>query len=402
MRGFDETDDRSVCLNCIIDERLREQVDLHLTEYACTFCGREAEDSVPIAARFEELIRPVMDAIHFFYESSEESLFGSVMPCYSSQYVADDICAGAVSDDVLQAIFAAITEDDWNEDPSMPRPDVFLRDAWNHFRNKVKHKTRFVFLSIPEQSSPDPDDFTTSETLEKLVDIIQSRGILTDIPAGRIFYRGRMAHESESAGYDASSLGSPPPEKASANRMSPAGISMFYGCDDIPTVMAEICSHTAKRFAVIGAFETTRPLQMVNLAALPPIPSVFDPEQRKYYHEWQFLRDFAQDLSAPVVLDGREHIEYVPTQVVTEYMRWLPAVAIDGILFASAQNGGTSCVIFCGSEGCTDVGKETNKTILRLKNGSIQTVCVMASPATPSPELTLAGGRRNAFPSTIV
>jgi len=123
--------------------------------------------------------------------------------------------------------------------------------------------------------------------------------------------------------YDASTLGSPPLMRASANRMSPAGISMFYGCDDIPTVVAEIGSHTAKRFAVIGAFETTRLLQMINLAALPLVPSVFDPEQRKYYYELMFLHGFARDLRAPVALDGREHIEYVPTQVVTEYMRWL-------------------------------------------------------------------------------
>jgi hypothetical protein len=383
MRGLDETGDRSVCIDCIIDEHLREQVAQHLTEDACTFCGREAEDNVPIAACFEELMRPIMDAIHFFYESSEESLFGSVMPRYSSQDVAYDICAGAVSDDVLQAIFAVITEDDWNEDPGMPRPDVFLRNAWNHFREKVKHETRFVFLSIPEQSSPDPDEFTTSETLEKLVDIIQSRGVLTDIPAGRIFYRGRMADESESAAYDASSLGSPPHDKASANRMSPAGISMFYGCDDIPTVVAEIGSRTAREFAIIGAFETTRPLQMVNLAALPPIPSLFDSEQREHYYELRFVYEFARDLSEPVVLDGREHIDYVPTQVVTEYMRWLPAVTIDGILFTSAQNGGTSCVIFCGPAGCADTGKETDKTILRLRNGSVQIIRVTAQSSRP-------------------
>lgn len=383
MRGFGETGDRSVCLKCIINDGLRDQVAPYLTENACTFCGWEAEDNVPIAACFDELMRPVMDAIHFFYESSEESLFGGVMRHhYSSEYVAEEVCAGEVSDVVLQAILAVIIDDDWNEDPSMPRPDVYLRDAWNNFREKVKHETRFLFLSIPEQSSPDPDEFTTSETLEKLVDIIQSRGALTDIQAGRIFYRGRMVDSPESAGYDASTLGSPPPTRASANRMSPAGISMFYGCDDIPTVAAEIGSHTAKRFAVIGAFETTRPLQMVNLSALPCIPSLFDPEQREHYYELRFLHQFARDLIEPVVLDGREHIDYVPTQVVTEYIRWLPALAVDGILFTSAQNGGTSCVIFCGPEGCADAGKETDKTMLRLKNSSIQTIRIMASPAT--------------------
>jgi hypothetical protein len=384
VRGFGETGDQSVCLDCIIDEGLREQVAPHLTEDACTFCGLEAEDEVPIAAPFEELMWPVMDAINFFYERSEETLFWSddVTRRYRSQDVAANVCSGEVSDNVLEAICEVITEDDWNEDPAMLRPDLALRYAWDHFRDKVKHETRFVFLSIAEESSPHPDDFTSSEILEKLINIIQSRGVLTDVPAGRIFYRGRMVDKPELAGYDASTLGSPPPMVASANRMSPAGISMFYGCDDIPTVVAEIGSHTTKRFAVVGAFETTQPLQMVNLAALPPIPSVFNSEQRKYYYELLFLHKFARDLSAPVVLDGREHIEYVPTQVVTEYMRWLPAVAIDGILFTSAQNGGTSCVVFCGPEGCADAGKESDETRLRLMNSSLEIVRVVAGPAT--------------------
>ena len=130
-----------------------------------------------------------------------------------------------------------------------------------------------MFLSIPEKHSEHPDDFTTREILGKLIDIIRARGALIEIPAGRTFYRGRMINEPKSADYDASTLGPPPPTSASANRMSPAGISMFYGCDDIPTVVAEIGSHTTKRFAVVGAFATTRPLQMVNLTALSPIPT---------------------------------------------------------------------------------------------------------------------------------
>ena len=385
-RGFEGTGDRAVCLDCILDEGLRKQVAPHLTEDVCTFCDREATNEIPIAADFEALMRPVMDAIRFFYYRSIDTLFirDDVTPRYDSWDVAEEVCEGAVSDSVLEAIRDVITPDEWNEDPSRLPPDVALRSAWNDFRRKVKHETRFVFLSIPERHSDDPDHYTTSEILDKLACIIKTRqGVLTKLPAGRTFYRGRMVDEPETTNYNAATLGSPPPTKASANRMSPAGISMFYGCDDIPTVVAEIGSHTTKRFAVVGAFETTRPLWMVNLASLPEVPSVFDPEGREHYYELKFLHEFTRDLSESVVLDGREHIEYVPTQIVTEYMRWLPDVTIDGILFTSAQNHGTSCVIFCGPEGCADPGKETDKTTLRLKGGSLQTVRVVASPAAP-------------------
>ena len=222
---------------------------------------------------------------------------------------------------MFAAICDVITPGEWNKDPGILPPNVALYYAWSRFCDKVKHETRFVFLSRPEQHSDHPDNFTTSETLDKLMEIVQFQGVLTKVAVGRVFYRGRMVKEPETAGYDASTLGSPPREKASASRMSPAGISMFYGSADIPTVVAEIGSHAARPFAVVGEFETTRTLRMVNLADPPTKPSIFDLEGRKHYYGLLFLFSFARDLSKPVILDGREHIEYVPTQVVTEYIR---------------------------------------------------------------------------------
>ncbi|TVZ05074.1 RES domain-containing protein [Trebonia kvetii] len=382
-RGFGDTGEQSVCLECITDEGLRSQVADQLTENACSFCDREAQAGEdPIAASFELLMLSVMEAIHFFYVRSNDSLYwdDDVTRRYTSQEVAEDVCSGAVSDSVLQEIFDCIEHNHWNKDPGAVNPGDAFRYAWDDFRQTVKHKTRFVFLSIPEESSRHPDEYGAAEILEKLVDIIQTQDILTEVPAGRVFYRGRMIDEPDGS-YDASSLGSPPDDAASVNRMSPAGISMFYGADDIATVIAEIGAHTSKRFAVVGAFETVRPLHMVDLANLPPAPSYFDPDGRKHYYELLFMYGFAEDLSAPVTADGREHIEYVPTQVLTEYLRWLPDFSIDGILFTSSQNDGTACVVFCGPEGCANAGKETTNTVLRLQPDSIKAVRVVAGPA---------------------
>lgn len=381
-RGFGDTGGRTVCLECIHDEGLRRSVSESMTEPACTFCGRDSGDEDdPIAADFEVLMTAVIGAIRFLYDRSEETLYWSddVTPRYDSWVVADAVCAGAVADNVLEAIEDVLDPDEWNEDPGALRPDVALARAWDDFAEKVKYKTRFVFLSIPEEHSTQPDEFTTSEILDALVKIIQARGALRDLPGGTNFWRGRMVDKPEPLELSASTLGSPPPMRASANRMSPAGISMFYGCSDVATVVAEIGAHSPQRYAAVGQFESVRQLTMVDLATLPPVPSLFDPEQRNGYHELRFLHDFARDLSAPIMLDGREHIEYVPTQVVTEYLRWLPSFHVDGLLYTSAQNGGTSCVIFCGPEGCADKDV-TEQAVLRLVSGSIHAVRVVSSP----------------------
>src|SRR5262245_28780382 len=151
-RGFGETGDRAVCLDCVLDEGLSEQVARLLTGGRCTFCGRESADEQPIAADFADLMRLVMDAIRFFYLRSAESLLGGddSTPRYGSYDVVYSVCDEAVTDEVLEAILEVIDADDRNEDPSAIRPDVALRHAWDHFRDKVKHQSRFVFLSMPE------------------------------------------------------------------------------------------------------------------------------------------------------------------------------------------------------------------------------------------------------------
>jgi hypothetical protein len=383
-RGFGDTGGRAVCLGCIHDAGLRGQVSESLTELGCTFCGRDSGDEdEPMAADFEVLMRAVMRAITFLYARSNETLYWSddVTPRRDTWDVVEDICAGAVADNVLEAIQNVLDPDEWNDDPGALRPDVALASAWGNFTDKVKHRTRFIFLSIPEEHSDHPDEFTTTETVDMLVKIIETRGALHDLPAGTKFWRGRMVEKPEPFQLDASTLGSPPPLKASANRMSPAGISMFYGGAEISTVVAEIGAHSPQRYAAVGQFESVKPLTMVDLARLPPIPSLFDPESRDSYYELKFLHAFARDLSAPVALDGREHIEYVPTQVVTEYLRWLPSFHVDGILYTSAQDGGTSCVIFCGPEGCADKNDVTEQTVLRLVPASTHTIRVISTPA---------------------
>jgi hypothetical protein len=44
-------------------------------------------------------------------------------------------------------------------------------------------------------------------------------------------------------------------------------------------------------------------------------------EARRERAELSFLHGFARDLSAQIERDNRIHIEYVPTQVVSEYLR---------------------------------------------------------------------------------
>jgi hypothetical protein len=185
---------------------------------------------------------------------------------------------------------------------------------------------------------------------------------------------------------NAAQLGPPPREFASNSRMSPAGITMFYGSDDIATAVAEIGAHSSQRHAILGQFETTRDLTLLNLTDLPRVPSLYtDAGRTPKRYDLIFLHSFAADLGKPIALDGREHIEYVPTQVVTEYLRYVSTNAVDGILYRSAQNNGVCCVLFCDATNCIDPGQTPDRFTepwLQLHPDSIHSVQIVATVAT--------------------
>jgi hypothetical protein len=142
--------------------------------------------------------------------------------------------------------------------------------------------------------------------------------------------------------------------------MSPAGIPMFYAAANERTAFLETYNPADKRaqHVTFGRFLTARKLRIVDLAAIPPVPSIFDANGFDSRHGLIFLHDLASEISKPIAHDGREHYEYVPTQIVAEYFRSVLKVngmAIDGIAFRSSRKGaGVSYCVFADRDSCAD------------------------------------------------
>src|SRR6185437_6461579 len=97
---------------------------------------------------------------------------------------------------------------------------------------------------------------------------------------------------------------------------------------------------------------------ILDLTHLPPVPSVFaeladsleyDPRPRL-----RFLHSISHEISRPVARDDRVHIEYVPTQVVTEYVRTAVTIngrSVDGIRYRSSRRRAqTALVLFADQD----------------------------------------------------
>jgi RES domain len=136
---------------------------------------------------------------------------------------------------------------------------------------------------------------------------------------------------------------------------------MFYGAEDENTAVAEVTTSgwPQGHDLTIGWFETLRELNVLDLVELPPVPSLFDKSALEIRPSLIFLHTFAHEVSKPVALDVFEHIEYVPTQIVTEYFRhaFEPefGTRVDGIRYrSSVTRAGVCLVLFVDNESCVD------------------------------------------------
>jgi hypothetical protein len=83
-----------------------------------------------------------------------------------------------------------------------------------------------------------------------------------------------------------------------------------------------------------------------------------------------FLHAFTREIVKPVPRDERTHIDYLPTQVFTEYLRdaRFGGKRIDGIRYPSATGkAGANVVLFATQEDFVGVGEEDPHFIFRRR-----------------------------------
>lgn len=204
---------------------------------------------------------------------------------------------------LLEAVRNAVRERSWvMRDLMWPRQDEALGGAWGSFCSTVDRDDDVRMTGeIPPAA--------ILEEVGSLVRRLPER--LLHLPAGHEFWRARIHDDAEGRGcLSARGLGTVPPERAKqANRMSPAGIPLFYGAETSDTAVREVANGAAK-FVSFASFTTSRSC-VVDLTTLPDV-GMFDPVRGRDRRGYRFLNRFAETLSQRVE-PGDVHIDYVPT-----------------------------------------------------------------------------------------
>lgn len=360
--------EKAVCVRHVADGALRERLSALADSRTCDYCGRRGgpEDST-FSVGMDALADAVWDALTWLYEEAGDPHWYDEDgdPVYYESYyelndVLYDVAEEALDPDHSETLVedlksAVIWPDRYWLSRGRAR-DVTLH--WESYSKAVRYQSRFVYIAAsarPDHEVEPPA--MIAKFLEALLGYAESE-LLIDLEPGSNLYRGRMTDDfatllREVNEEPSSALGSAPAAVAKAGRLNPQGIGLFYAADNLATAVAEIALHSPYDKAVVGAFVTQRTMKILDFTRrMTVLPSLYasDEGSRVKWVLARFVDRFVEHIAEPVLLDGRESVDYVPTQVVAEYLRWVPQTRIDGIAWPShlAKGSGKNVVLFLG------------------------------------------------------
>lgn len=231
--------------------------------------------------------------------------------------------------------------------------------TWRQFRNTILHEQRFFNEGALNRLNEIFDGLHLIRNEEN------APAIYNLIPGNQnaVFHRARVSNDPSERdrilGDPATNLGPPPDQLRTAGRMNSSGIMAFYGAFDLETCIAELRPAVGET-VVAAQFALNRPILVLDTTGFSGNPesiNLFAKTHIKRMRLWKFMTNFMHEIARPCLPED-EHLDYVPTQVVSEYLTHLHKLpgrnghqTIDGIIYRSAQNGDGNNIAIFGDAG---------------------------------------------------
>ena len=350
----------------------------------CSYCGRRGE-----VCSMQHFMEQVSWKIHMFFDDiNNASLLyadsfyddeNEVIPGFKrvGEYIApneaeyfestrdlmDDL--GLVSDDeeLDNDIESVFTTEEWIECDILHEDyGRALLNKWQAFVQAVTHNRRYTFLATSEflPLIKGEEGKNDTDILSSLKSLIVQQKLIHDLPIGTKLYRVRRVGDNTKA-YGFNDITAAPETSATANRMSPAGISMFY---------ASFCEETAikecvgvEKYILLGEFFTVKPLRVLDLTHIPG-PSFW----MENWQENQFLHSFNREVTKKLDDKDKNQLQYIPTQVFTEFLRYMfidgDGNKLDGMIYGSSKTREQNIVLFCNQQKSKEYVNLKNRIII--------------------------------------
>ncbi|MBY8609287.1 RES family NAD+ phosphorylase [Burkholderia arboris] len=355
-----DSDDDRICVNCIGDDYLRDEIRASGCVASCSVCGATA-----ISWSTRQYARRIFSIFESRFNASAPE------PFMGASLISDGLTAAEViqaitkcADDRAADLMLEALHDEWPWSPQNGDDDPLDDDLrfnlddratadsflWNEIEEELRTRSRYFNPTIETRLH---EMFSGVETLPNAMrrSAVKAAGPGSDLT--RVW---RMRVTSALDGLNKiltnpeRELGSPPPHAARSGRMNAAGISVFYGATDMETCVGEVRAPVGA-CCVVAAFDIVRELSLLDISVITAAEvgnlSHFDPDYVHKRGRAAFLQHLSRALQTPV-LPGDEADGYLPSQMVAEFLGSRRLPRFDGVVFPSIQSGGkgTNVVLF--------------------------------------------------------
>ena len=349
--------DKYVCTCHFEDKYLNEIIQSHGKQGTCSYCGKQSvvcdmktlcEQIVwKIGLYYQPLDNAGLYLADDFYDDEQEVIPG--FKRIGEYVVPNELTYFDSVDELMDGLYLITDDDDLNNDikscfttEQWISSDIYDEDRrikyanqWDRFVDMVTHHGRFTFLATPEfKNIVQENKGKSDDILSVLSDLIIEQGLVKTLSKGMKLYRARKVDDVK-VEYAFEDITSPPDDRAFPNRMSPAGISMFYASFEKETASNE-CVGGESKGLIVGTFETAKDLKVKN------------------WQENQFLHHFNENITKRVDPKDTNHLQYIPTQVFTEFLRYMfrddKGQEVDGLIYGSSKTKEKNIVLFCNQK----------------------------------------------------
>lgn len=367
----------NVCHDCIGNRHLKTFINSKRTRGYCDYCGGNKH-----VIELEEFVEEIEGCILQEYESAvfisesleDEVVSGVAFDNYDliNDYFSDelDISSDLLRSDLVNALNKTSIKSWIKRDFFRGTQDQFDKSLWSKFSNLIKYQCRY--LSDRIEDGDEEDAKSSSSILDQIGKYVSEDNLklLETFKRNSLtIFRGRV-HSCDVELINDIDFYPPPREVAPFGRMNPDGIPMFYGALEIETVQSELYTEMNNCLS-ISKFTNYKKLLLLDLTKLEigKLPSIFDRKKHNLRSTFLFLSYFAADVSKKI--DNQYSIEYIPTQVVTEFFKHCyvkNGEKLDGIIYPSSKRKfGKNIVLFINRENMIDSKDKTLEIIGKRK-----------------------------------
>lgn len=332
--------DKKICKKHIAHNFFIDFISDNGEDGICNYCNKKLK-----VVELSEILQLIVVGVDYLYEDPANSRYlnkegehGFDGNTFSFYEMWEDLGLDITDNELADDIYNHLENDSiYCEKNEFTSEEEYLGELWSLFKSTVKYKARYVFHFkeiFTNHLFTDPITI-----LNQVQNSILSLNLFLELPKKTRLYRCRQ-HTLSTPVKEAKDITSAPQQFSKANgRMNPAGISMFYSSQHKVLTIKEVVdlNDNSRPYYSTAIFYTKEKLKLVDLTKVPSSPSIYDETNNRHIEILAFLNSFIEDITKPIQAND-SIIEYVPTQIVTEYIRFNPKLGVDGIIYPSSKD----------------------------------------------------------------